>query len=223
MTRRSLILLCLLILVIGSAQPSIATSTNDSILNENDRVYDSVIVGGGIAGLTTAYYLKDYDVLLLEKEDVVGGRALSGEYKDFSYTKGTEYLGELEGSLKVMSDELGVEPIEIPSPMDVIYSNDRFYYGTAGNAKYLIDRSSIEMYNRFVETILDLDQKMKNGEDVNYLYDISAEDWMIENDFSDVYIESYDVVFRGLFGANISEVSWEMALVRSLLIIPKIA
>ena len=43
--------------------------------NDHTKTYDVIIVGGGIAGLTAAFYLDDYDLLLLEKEQHVGGVA----------------------------------------------------------------------------------------------------------------------------------------------------
>lgn len=48
----------------------------------NKEIYDSVIVGGGIAGLNIAYKLKDKNVLLLEKSDRLGGRIYTCRYKD---------------------------------------------------------------------------------------------------------------------------------------------
>ena len=41
------------------------------------KTLDTVIVGGGIAGLTIAYRLQNQEILLLEKEDYCGGRTLS--------------------------------------------------------------------------------------------------------------------------------------------------
>jgi L-2-hydroxyglutarate oxidase LhgO len=41
-------------------------------MNKNinkDMIYDAIIVGGGISGITTAYMLRDKNILLLEKED----------------------------------------------------------------------------------------------------------------------------------------------------------
>ncbi|MFA6801547.1 MAG: oleate hydratase, partial [Acholeplasmataceae bacterium] len=53
-------------------------------------MYDVIIVGGGIAGLTAAAYLtKDNKkVLLLEKEDKVGGLVSTFEYKEFTFDGG---------------------------------------------------------------------------------------------------------------------------------------
>jgi hypothetical protein len=42
---------------------------------------DVVIVGGGVAGLSAAYFLKGKDWLLLEKEDHFGGNAYQEEYE----------------------------------------------------------------------------------------------------------------------------------------------
>src|SRR5439155_24754211 len=40
---------------------------------------DAVVVGGGIAGLTAAWRLRDLDTILLESEPCVGGRIRSFE------------------------------------------------------------------------------------------------------------------------------------------------
>ena len=42
-----------------------------------ETIYDTVIIGGGIAGLTAAYMLRDKNILLLEQEDRFGGRVWS--------------------------------------------------------------------------------------------------------------------------------------------------
>ncbi|WP_157774670.1 FAD-dependent oxidoreductase [Aeromonas sp. CA23] len=79
--------------------------------------HDILIIGGGISGLTAGYFLKDKDFILLERNDVVGGRATSGNYKQFSYAKGTEYLGEPDDILTSMVSQLGLDLKEIPSPI----------------------------------------------------------------------------------------------------------
>jgi hypothetical protein len=54
--------------------------------NKNDfRVYDVIILGAGLSGLTAAYTLKkqykDINILILEAKDRVGGRTLTADLK----------------------------------------------------------------------------------------------------------------------------------------------
>lgn len=88
-----------------------------------------VIVGGGIAGLLTAYYLDklDYDVLVLEEKENFGGRTLNGEWQGFTYPKGTEYIGEPEGKMKQLFNELGIQAIPVPSPTYAIMTEGKIF------------------------------------------------------------------------------------------------
>lgn len=52
-------------------EPASRASTHSEIM------IDCVIIGGGLSGLATAYGLREWNVLLLEREDRVGGRVLS--------------------------------------------------------------------------------------------------------------------------------------------------
>ena len=52
---------------------------------------DIVIVGGGIAGLSAAYFLRGKDWLLLEKEPQFGGNALQEEFRGQVYGTGSAY------------------------------------------------------------------------------------------------------------------------------------
>ncbi len=63
-------------------------------IEPEQNVYDVVIAGGGISGLVTAYKLKKANitnVLVLEKEDIVGGLCRGGEYKGLPYACGAHY------------------------------------------------------------------------------------------------------------------------------------
>lgn len=44
------------------------------------KTYDYVIIGGGISGLYCRYLLSKYNVLLLEKENYIGGRAIEKNF-----------------------------------------------------------------------------------------------------------------------------------------------
>ena len=73
-------------------------------------MYDVIIVGGGIAGLTAAAYLtKDNKkVLLLEKEDKVGGLVSTFEYKEFTFDGGIRSI-ENSGILFPMLKDLDIK------------------------------------------------------------------------------------------------------------------
>lgn len=49
---------------------------------------DIVIIGGGISGLTAMHYLTDFDTLLLEKEDAVGGNSRRRQQNGLHYPLG---------------------------------------------------------------------------------------------------------------------------------------
>ncbi len=179
----------------------------------NIEIFDVVIIGGGISGLTAAFYLKDYNIKLLEKNNYCGGRTLSGKHNNLYYAKGTEYLGYPEKHLRKIINYLDLELIEIPSPMDAVYDKGKFYYGEDGIAAYYIQNSSLKELNRFIKTVSSLADKLEEL-DSDYIpkelekYDkMSAANWIKEEGFSKVYYERLNVSARGLFGANLEEIS----------------
>ena len=54
-------------------------------------VYDVVIVGAGLAGLSAAFALRDQRVLLLEREAHPGGRVLTGSSHGIAYDLGAVF------------------------------------------------------------------------------------------------------------------------------------
>lgn len=187
-------------------------------VERSDKTYDVIIVGAGIAGLTAAFYLTDYDLLLLEKEQQVGGRTTSGQYQGLSYARGTEYLGKPEPPLAEIISTLHLTLREIPAPADVIIHGEKMFFGDYGKAKLMIQQSSLKEFNRFAEKILttyedydDIPDLVLRGE-LQRLDTLTARQWFDENRFAPVYSDIYNVTFRGLFGANIDEISALSAL-----------
>jgi phytoene dehydrogenase-like protein len=72
-------------------------------------IYDAVIVGGGIAGLTAAAYLcnSGYQVVVCEKEKKVGGLVNSFHYKGFTFDGGIRAI-ENSGIVMPMLRQLGL-------------------------------------------------------------------------------------------------------------------
>ncbi|QJB55973.1 FAD-dependent oxidoreductase [Pseudodesulfovibrio sp. zrk46] len=174
---------------------------------------DCVIIGGGVSGFTAAYLLRDRNVLLLEAESGFGGRTISGIHNDWYYPEGTEYLGKPDGVLAEIIENLNLDLIEIPSPMDQIWRDGKFYSGGSGRIKMLTRKGGVNAFNRFLKALKDVAAHYEevpdydpNGE-LARLDEITCKQWFDELRLPDVYAETYNVTFRGLFGANIDEVS----------------
>lgn len=79
--------------------------------------YDVIIIGGGISGLSAAYFLDKYNFLLLEKEPHFGGNAHLEEYEGEAYATGSAF--DFKGSeSEILATELGLKllPIDNPDP-----------------------------------------------------------------------------------------------------------
>jgi monoamine oxidase len=76
---------------------------------------DVIIVGGGISGLSAAYFLGSLDFLLLEKESHWGGNATMEEYQGQPFCTGSafDYSGTASDYL---ARELGLTPLPIHCP-----------------------------------------------------------------------------------------------------------
>jgi monoamine oxidase len=76
------------------------------------RNADVVIIGAGSAGLSAAYFLRDLDFLLLEKEDHFGGNAYQEEFDGQPYATGSAYAYEGDHGDQLMR-ELGVKLLPV--------------------------------------------------------------------------------------------------------------
>ncbi len=78
-----------------------------------ERKVDFVIVGGGMAGLACAHYLKDEDYLLLEQYEQTGGTSSGGSYRGIDYSMGAVCTGSHDGIFGQLFDELQIKPTVI--------------------------------------------------------------------------------------------------------------
>jgi phytoene dehydrogenase-like protein len=85
-----------------------------------DTLYDTIIVGAGIAGLTAAAYLSraGKKVLLLEKNETCGGLVNSFTHNGFVFDAGVRAL-EDAGIILPMMKDLGIEMKLVKSPVSV--------------------------------------------------------------------------------------------------------
>jgi monoamine oxidase len=76
-----------------------------------------VIIGGGVAGLSAAYFLRGQDVLLLEKEDHFGGNAYQEEFEGQPFATGSAFADKGDYGDQLAS-EIGLKllPVHNPDP-----------------------------------------------------------------------------------------------------------
>lgn len=79
---------------------------------------EAVIVGGGVAGLSAAYFLKGKDWLLLEKEEHFGGNAYQEEYEGQAFATGAAYGYRGDAGDKLAKEiGLNLPLINMPDPI----------------------------------------------------------------------------------------------------------
>lgn len=87
--------------------------------------YDAIVVGGGMAGLTSAAYLAKagLKVLLCEKENKIGGLVNSFDYQGFVFDGGIRGI-ENSGIIRPMLNQLGIEIEFLPSNVSIGIGSD---------------------------------------------------------------------------------------------------
>ena len=89
--------------------------------------YDTIIVGGGIAGLFLAYKLKDTkkDILLIEKEKELGGRIHTIYNVDYHYECAAGRISNKHNKLMTLIHELNLENqlYKLSKEIDIIIHN----------------------------------------------------------------------------------------------------
>lgn len=88
----------------------------------SEKVHDVIVVGAGVAGLTTAYRLKDLDVLVLEKENAAGGKVRRELWGRARYPVAAGYMAQVYYlPIAELFSELGIKGDRIPEPGNSLF------------------------------------------------------------------------------------------------------
>lgn len=99
-----------------------------------ERKVDFVIVGGGIAGMTAAFYLKDHDTLVLEQYSELGGHSRGSSYNGIAYSIGAAYIGPTDGIFGELYSALSLEnPVELPAERNQFHYQNEWLVGIKGD------------------------------------------------------------------------------------------
>ena len=115
-------------MVSSETEPQRAEDTSQ-VSDEGAGLHDCIVVGGGMAGLTAAWQLRDRDVLVLEAESRVGGRVKSEKSGDYWLSVGAHMFGEPESIVGGLVEETGLETLRIHGDMLAISWGDKLYRG----------------------------------------------------------------------------------------------
>jgi protoporphyrinogen/coproporphyrinogen III oxidase len=142
---------------------------------------DVVIVGGGVSGLAAAYYIKDHEWMLLEKEPHWGGNAFGMDSHGATYATGAAFmLDDKDDAAQLAKElELGLLPI---NSWDGTIHNGEFVADTWGEGidKLPYPEKVREDFKKFRKEILaiDLDKRRDELDQVpltNFLKDYTPE------------------------------------------------
>ena len=118
---------------------------------------DIAIIGGGMAGLSAAYFLRGKDWLLLEKEDHFGGNAYQEEFAGQPYSTGAAYDFRDSFSYQ-LAKEIGLKllPIDMPDPTidNGVYTPDTW---RSGLPQLPYSKETVASFKKFAEDILKMD------------------------------------------------------------------
>lgn len=90
-------------------------------------VLDAVIVGGGAAGMSAAWRMRDKNILLLESSERLGGRIKSVRSGDYWLNSGAHLFPGAGTAIHEMITGLGLEVVNIPGLKTGVFFNEKVY------------------------------------------------------------------------------------------------
>lgn len=129
--------------------------------------HDIVIVGGGNSGLSAAWFLRDQDFLLLEKEEHWGGNAYLEEYAGQAFATGSAYTSTKESGVMALCKELGIQALPIADPDGLILNREFVPHAWRDGLDHLPYPQTVrDSFRKFKEDMLKVDL-MKRAQELD--------------------------------------------------------
>ncbi|HEY9754084.1 MAG TPA: FAD-dependent oxidoreductase [Oculatellaceae cyanobacterium] len=101
----------------------------------SEKRCDFVIVGGGLAGLTAAYYLRNEDFVLLEQYANCGGQSRGGSYRGINFSYGSYVIGTGDNTTHELFDMLGLKPVKLTTNRNSWHVAEKYFVGVESGVK----------------------------------------------------------------------------------------
>ncbi len=168
--------------------------------------YDAIIIGGGLTGLATAYYLSGQGkkICLIEKKSELGGLLECYHLGDYSIEKYYHHILPGDVELLRLMEALGLGGDVQWRPSLVGYwMNEKAY--PLNTPIDIMRFPFLSMGDKW--KLSQLVNKCRGSKSFSTLDSISARDWVIENAGESVYQNFFFPLLRGKFGDNEAVIS----------------
>lgn len=143
----------------------------DESAKDGPEILDVVIVGGGMAGLSTGYHLMDKKIAVLEKDNRVGGRIFNKDYEGIKYTAGATFGYDTEMIPDELKDQCFLANEKNPRG---ILLDGKFYLGDnfLSAVDKLLSPKEKESYAKYLKYEMSYTELMN---------DLSGKEWIVNS------------------------------------------